>query len=71
MQLLIGTCLIIHRLKCIWHLSVCCRGEFVDNNEFVLLQKPAKDKVKEKKNYSWFDDNSCEIVTHSGQETQC
>jgi hypothetical protein len=44
--------------------------EIVDNNEFVSLQKP-KEKVKEKKNDSWFDDNSCEIVSSSGQEIQC
>ena len=43
--------------------------ELVDNNEFVSLQKT--DKLKEKKNDSWFDDNSCEIVTPSGQEIHC
>ena len=42
--------------------------EVVDNNEFVPLQKP---KEKEKSNGSWFDDNSCEIVSNSGQEIHC
>ena len=43
--------------------------ELADNNEFVPLQKP---KEKEIKNLgSWFDDNSCEIVSTSGQEIQC
>lgn len=45
--------------------------EVVDNNEFVSLPIP-KEKVKEnRKDSSWFDDKSCEIVTHSGPEVQC
>ncbi|XP_028398190.1 TBC1 domain family member 25-like isoform X2 [Dendronephthya gigantea] len=42
--------------------------ELVDNNEFVSLQKP---KENEKKKESWFDDNSCEIVSNASPEIQC